>query len=801
MKLDLKTAAPYIIAILAIVIVNIFFFLPQFEGKVVRQGDIVQHGGMSHEAVEYQKRTGEPALWTNSMFSGMPAYQISTPNDANLLKYVEGALTLGFPRPAGYFITGMLGMFLLFNLLGVNVWLSLLGALLFGFTTNNLVLFEAGHNSKVMAIMTSPLVIAGVIVAYRKHILTGGILFGIAFGLNILCNHPQMTYYLGLSLAILVIFEGVRHIREGKIGQFAAASGLLLLMSIVGIGASAGKIWPTYEYTQSTMRGGQVLKAAGESKGNADSKGGLEWDYAMGWSNGIGDVLATFVPKAVGGGSGEWVGKDSKIAKAVGQRQELQVPTYWGSLPFTSGPSYYGIVAFFLFVFGAFAVKGDLKWWLIIAFLFTTLMSMGKHFEGFNKLLFDTLPMLNKFRAPSSILSITAIFIPILGILGLQEIVNSSDRKAFLKPLYISLSIVGGICAILWLLGGSLFDFVGSGDSNYAQIIDALDAERRSMLAGSAMRSLLFTLFTGGALYLFLSDKIKLAATVTVISLLTLLDIFPISKDYFDKKDFVNKSALKKDAEERPVDTQIKADKDPHYRVFDVTGDPFNSALAAHHHKLIGGYHPAKLQRYQDLIEHHISQGNMGVLSMLNTKYIIKNGPDENPAVQQNPMAFGNAWFADSIIMVADNNAEIDSLKNLGFKKSAIVHNEFKPYVDGLKYGQPTSTIKLTSYNPNKIEYDANASADQLAVFSEIWYGPDKGWQAYVDGKEVDHIRVNYVLRALKVPSGQHKITFEFKPRSYYMGNTIGMICSSILLIGLLFLIWRWWNREKSASM
>ncbi|MBL0100586.1 MAG: hypothetical protein IPP49_11555 [Saprospiraceae bacterium] len=360
MNFDIKKVYPYLLPVLLIIVVNIIYFMPQFEGKVVRQGDTIQHIGMSKEAVDYREKTGEEALWTNSMFGGMPTYQISAKNKNNLLHYVEKSMSLGISRPAGYFIAGMLGFYVLMLLLGVNPWLSLLGAFLFGFTTNNFTLFEAGHNSKLVAIMTSAPVIAGVLLLFREKYLLGAAVFGVALGINIGANHPQMTYYLALCMVILVVIELVKSIREKKLSSFAKAIGIMSVMSILALGASASKLWTTFEYTKDTMRGGQVLQPSAEASANADEKGGLEWDYAMQWSNGVGDVLATFIPKVVGGGSGEWLDGKSSLAKAVGQRQAFQAPTYFGSLPFTSGPAYFGIIAFFLFVLGLFVVKGTL---------------------------------------------------------------------------------------------------------------------------------------------------------------------------------------------------------------------------------------------------------------------------------------------------------------------------------------------------------------------------------------------------------------------------------------------------------
>ncbi len=801
MKADIKQIYPYLIPVILIVIVNILYFMPQFEGKVIRQGDTMHHIGMSKEAVDYRNKTGEDALWTNSMFGGMPTYQISTTNKNNLLQYVENALSLGISRPAGYFIAGMIGFYVLMLLLGVSPWLSLLGAFLFGYTTNNFTLFEAGHNSKLVAIMTSAPVIAGVLLIFKEKYLLGAAVFGVALGINIGANHPQMTYYLAMCIGILVVIELGNSIKQGKLMAFTKAIGIMVFMSMLALGSSASKLWTTYEYTKDTMRGGQVLKVSEEAgSSDADASGGLQWDYAMQWSNGTGDLLATFIPKVVGGGSGEWLDGKSPLGKAVGQRQAFQAPTYFGSLPFTSGPAYFGVVALFLFVFGLFTVKGDVKWWMFGAVLLTMLLSMGKHFEVLNKLVFDYIPLYNKFRAPSSILSITAIFIPILGVLALSDLLKSDKKASYVKPLWITTGILGGISLVLWLAGSSFFDFTAASDEQYAQIKDALIDQRESMLGDSAFRSLMLILITAGTMYAYMLGKLNRTLLIAVVSVIGLFDLVQIGKGYLDKRDFVSKSAFKSEFEPRPVDTQILQDKDPNFRVYDATVNTFNSASTSYFHKTIGGYHPAKLQRFQDIIDRHIGNNNQAVLNMLNTKYFILKGQEGTPTVQRNPAALGNAWFINNIKMVADANAEIDSLSNFDPAGDAIVHEEFKSYIQGLSPSK-NGTINLKSYTPNKIEYASETQGDQLAVFSEIWYGPGKGWQAYIDGKPVEHIRVNYILRGLKVPGGKHNVVFEFRPQKYYVGETISLICSISLLLLLAFVIYRYIRPETGVQV
>ncbi|MBK9256905.1 MAG: hypothetical protein IPM42_15595 [Saprospiraceae bacterium] len=790
MKLNLKSAFPYLLPVLVIVVVNIMYFFPQFEGKVIQQGDIVQYEGMANEAIQYQKKSGEPALWTNSMFGGMPTFQISAPSSNNFLSYIEKIGSLGIDRPAGNFIFGMLGFYLLLLLLGVNPWLSLIGSLMFGFSTNNLILFEAGHTSKVRAIMTAAPIIAGVIMVFRERYLTGGVIFGVALGINIGANHPQMTYYLAMCLSFLVLAYLVTAIREKKLGSFGIAIATLVIFSLPALGSSASRLWTTLEYSKDTMRGKPILEKRGDAPSSSSEVDGLDWEYAMSWSNGSKDLLSSFIPKAVGGGSGEWLSKDSHLVKKLNLRKEIQAPTYWGDLPFTSGPIYFGAVVFFLFVFGLFAVKGELKWWLMAAVLLTFMISLGKNMAGFNKFLFDNLPLFNNFRTPNSVLSVTAVLLPILGILGISEVIKSKDKSEFIKPLYYSAGILGGICLVFALFGGSFFNFSAAGDEQYAQIIDALLEQRESMLKSSAWRSLFLILIVAGAMWAYFKGKMTSSIMIAIIGVAGVMDLFVVGKDYLSAKDFVSDRSYKQNFVPRPVDNQILQDNDPNFRVYDATINTFNSASTSYFHKTIGGYNAAKLIRFQDIIERHISKNNQSVLNMLNTKYFIIPGQDESPTVQRNPAALGNAWFINRIIKVQDANAEIDSLTDFDPAGEVVIHQEFNDYIGNIQPSK-SGTIDLTFYSPNKLQYKSVSESEQFAVFSEIWYGPDKGWIAYIDGKEAEFIRVNYLLRGMKIPSGEHKIEFEFKPRSYFMGEKISLVSSVILLLLLAFIIYK----------
>lgn len=799
-SLNMKTLWPYLVPIVIILLVNVMYFSAQMDGKVVEQGDIIHYQGMSKEMLDFEQKTGRDILWTNAMFGGMPTYQINAKNKGNLIGKLDTFFSLGINRPIGMFVAGMIGFYLLLLLLGINPWMSLLGALMFGLSTNNLILYEAGHITKLRTIGYGFPALAGVILAYRGRILTGSAVFALFFGLNVFSNHPQMTYYLGFVVLFLAIAMFVKAFQQKTMPDFVKASLALIVAAALSLGSSASMLWTTYEYSESTMRGKPILKSEGEKPASSSETVGLEWEYAMNWSNGYRDLLASFIPKAVGGGSGEWVSKDSDFSKKMGVRQNIQLPTYWGELPFTSGPAYFGAVVFLLFIFGALVYKGELKWWLVVSVVFTMLLSLGKNFPLINGFLFDYFPLFNKFRTPNSVLSITAGLVPILAILAIAQVIKTKDKSALLKPLYISYGSLAGICLGLMLFGKSLFSFEGASDANYQEFIDELIKLRQSMLFESALHTLLLLSVVSGLIYLYLKDKLNIAVFLFSVGALAIGDLFINGKDYLGKEDFVNERQYQKNFVIRPVDQQILEDKDPNYRVYDATVNTFNSAATSYYHKTIGGYHAAKLQRFQDIVDRHISRNNQKVLNMLNTKYFIFKGNDDQESVQRNPAALGNAWYVNHVIMVEDANAEIDSLNSFDPAGDVIVNKEFSDYVKGVD-PQKNGDISLVSYEPDRLVYKSNTSSDQFAVFSEVWYGPDKGWQAYLDGQPVDHIRVNYLLRGMKVPSGQHEIIFEFKPKSYFAGGNVALISSLLILIVIAWSFYRVFKKKEPLAV
>ncbi len=778
-------------------LLSVMYFLPQVQGKVLQQSDILAYTGMSHEAQVYSQKLHRPILWTNAMFGGMPTFQISAPQQHNLVKWVDKLHQAFISRPIGYFFAAMLGCYIVLLCLGAGHWASMLGAVAFGLTTNQISLYETGHMSKFMTLVYSAYLFGGTILAYQKKYITGGILFTVGMGLSLYNNHIQMTYYLGLFLILYVLTALVFALLQKELPAFIRGSAVLLIGLLLAVGASASKMWTTLEYSHDTMRGKPVLETPIQTGEKSTSNlQGLDWSYAMQWSNGIKDVIAMFIPRAAGGSGSEFLSSNAatyKDLQSKGVNQRFGLPLYYGSLPFTSGPAYIGASVLFLFVFGLFYLKPAMRWWLLGAVVLTILMSMGKNFAMLNRPLFDYLPLYSKFRAPSSILSLTALLIPLGAALGLGGFMRSHQRS-FVRPIWIALGTVGGICLLTALLGPSLMTFNGASDARLADAgwsIDALLRDRRAALTADAWRSLIWVVLCCTVIWVYHQGKIKQWLLLSGLGLFIIADLWAVGRRYISADDFVSKRNVESIFEPRPVDTQILRDPDLYYRVHDITEDYRNSSLASYHHRTIGGYSPAKMQRYEDLLNGYIQKGNLNVLNMLNTKYFIVNGEDKKPVVQQNPGAMGNAWFVETIRVVNTNQEEFDALDSMDLRAMAFVHKEFEDQVKGFDPVK-NGTITLTSYAPDELVYRSSSQSDQLAVFSDIYYGPNKGWQAYIDGVKAPHMRADYALRAMNVPSGDHEIRFKFEPRSYHIGEMISMVASLLIVLILGFGVYTW---------
>jgi hypothetical protein len=780
----IANALPHLIAIVVFIVVTLAYFNPVLSGKVLQQSDIMQWKGMSKETRDYREKTGSEALWTNSQFSGMPAYQIDMQTKGDFLNVARGTLMDILPRPAGIILCTMLGFYLLLIIMGANPFIAAGGALSYTFATYNFLILDAGHVTKMMAIATIAPVVAGVWLLYKGKYWTGAALTGLFLAWNIASNHFQITYYLFICLALFVIAKLVDALRHAQIADFAKSTALFALVSLLAVGTEATRFWTTYEYSKETIRGGSELA-------NADESDGLNKDYALAWSYGKAETMTLMVPRAAGGASGEPISKDSPLYKFMKQAgvSPAQAPTYWGAQPFTGGPIYHGAIVCFLFILGCVVVRGWLKWWLIAATILSIVLAWGKNFF-LTDVFFAAFPMYNKFRVVAMILTIAQFTMPLLGFLALRDIAqqvqgDATTQAKLKRQLLTATGITFALLLVLFLVSNG-FDFSAAGDKNYPeQFVQLLEAERASMFQSDLLRTLLLIVPVVGLLRLYIMGKLSDKIAFALIGLLSLADLWQVNQRYLNSSNFV--SAKKADDVFAPTeaDLQILQDKDPNFRVFNVARNPFNDGITSYYHKSIGGYHGAKLSRYQDLIDQQLSKNNRKVLDMLNTKYIIAQAQEgAAPTAQLNPNALGNAWFVREIMPVNTAKEEMTALDNIEPRQTAVVNSaQFGDYIKTLAANSDsTATIKLNDYQPNHLSYESNSSAEALAVFSEIYYNDHKGWNAYIDGQNVPHIRANYVLRALKIPAGAHKIEFKFEPKAYQNGETISLICSLLVL-------------------
>ena len=792
-NISFRQVLPYLAAVAIFVVISLAYFSPLLEGKKLKQSDITQFKGMSKEISDFRDATGQEALWTNSMFGGMPAYQISVQYKGNVLRYLDQLMQLYLPQPAGKVFLYMIGFFILLLVLKVDKWLAVAGAIAFAFSSYLFIIFEAGHNSKAHAIGYMAPVLAGIILTYRGRYLAGGILAAIALSLELLTNHLQITYYLMMVAGVFVITELISSIREKQLPVFAKATGALLIASIFAVVSNITNIWATYEYGKETIRGKTELTS---EKTNRTS--GLDKDYATGWSYGKMETMTLLIPNFYGGSSQGALSESSntyKVLKAnnIDDNQAQKVikalPLYWGTQPGVSGPVYIGAIIMFLFIFALFVVDNKYKWWLLAATILSILLAWGKNFMPFTNFFMHYVPGYNKFRAVSMTLVMAEFCIPLLAILGLQKAFSGEiDKKKLLKYLYYSLGIAGGISLFFAVAGSSIFDFISPSDEQYKSyfpdwLIAAIREDRAAILSADAFRSLAFILLAGAAIWAMLNQKIKTPVFFTVLILLILVDMWSVNRRYLNNESFVSRRVDAVPFQPSGADQIIMKDKDPNFRVFNQSvGNPFADASTSYFHKSLGGYHGAKLRRYQELIDYQLVKGNMNVYNMLNTKYFIV--PDEKggqPQMQINMQAMGNAWFVNNAHMVNNADEEIGALTDFVPSETAIYDKRFENQVKGHLISKDTlAKIVLTAYKPNHLTYKSETSREQLAVFSEIYY--DKGWNAFIDGKQAPYFRANYVLRAMIVPAGNHTIEFKFEPTVYKTGEKIAY-ASSILMV------------------
>jgi len=777
-----KKFSPHLIVILLFVVISFTYFSPVLQGKLLDMADITHHKGMSKEVTDFRESTGEEALWTNSMFSGMPAYQISTRSNGNLIQYVAKAISLGIPRPANLLFLYLLGFYLLLLSLKVDYRLSAVGAIAFSFSSYFFIIIMAGHMTKAHAIAYVPMVVAAVLYTYSGRMLLGGVLTALAVALELYANHLQITYYLVLMLILIGLVQFVKDFKANNLTDFSKRSGILILAALLASATAVTRLSTTMEYGTESTRGKSELT------NNLDNKtSGLDKDYATSWSYGVAETFTLLIPNFYGGASQGELTTDSEtyqaIKRAPNAKQLIkQLPLYWGTQPFTSGPTYAGSIVMFLFIFGLLFVKSEMRVWILLATIMSITLAWGKNFMPLTDLFLDYFPGYNKFRAVSMILVIAEFTLPLLGFVALNKFLTSdSDNKK--KPLQLAFYIVGGLTLIFALIPSLFFDFVGGQDANLAKNgwpIDALQADRAGILSADAWRSFTFITLSFGTMWMFLKNKISSKYVILIVGVLVLTDMWTVNKRYLNDDNFARKSKVQVPYQATAADQQILRDKDPNFRVFNQSVSTFNDASTSYFHKSIGGYHGAKLKRYQELIENHIAQGNMAVLNMLNAKYFIT----PQGQAQQNPGAMGNAWFVNKINIVANADAEITALDRFNPANSAIVDTRFsEQMIIGLD--NTGTSITLAEYKPNYLKYNSTTAKDGIAIFSEIYY--DKGWNAYLDGELKPHFRANYVLRGMKIPAGNHVVEFKFEPAVYHVSERIALASSVVLLLLLAF--------------
>ncbi|MBQ9418600.1 MAG: hypothetical protein IJU19_08490 [Bacteroidales bacterium] len=819
--------------VLAMLALACIYFSPVLGGKVVNQGDTQMVEAMMKETKDYHAQTGDYALWNSAMFSGMPIYQVGgNPPTPSLFTPLQKLGTLqvagmDVARSIGVLFFYLIGFYVALLALGCSPWLALFGAIAFGLGSYNIIIIEAGHITKAWAMAMIAPVLAGMVLCLRKKAdratqwrdwLWGGLLFTLALGLQLMCNHIQITYYTIIAALLLGLTYLGYAIAEKRLPQLTTGVGVLLLGCGLAFACNARNLMVSQQYTAYTMRGGNVITATPADlyhDGTAPSpesnrKSGLDIDYAFSWSYGVGETYTLLVPGAMGGGSGEWVGKESASYKAFRQQQ---MPLYWGDQPFTSGPVYFGAIVVFLALLGLLLVKGPERWWLLAATVVAVMMSWGRNMMWLNEWLFNHLPLYNKFRTPSMALVLANVCMVLLGVLGIRELMSDKVES---KRKRLALYIAGGTTAGVLLIGlllSSGFSYSGRADEQMAaqygdqwgQILDIFMQDRQALFVGDSWRSLLFVALAFAALWLYLRTErggkrqgMAIGVSLALVALV-MIDLWGVDSRYLNEKNYVSarKVQLRPDPWDATIDDQAARFGDQDYRVLNLAVNTFNSSKSAAFHHQVGGYSAVKMRRYQDLIDFYLAGHiNQGVLNMLNTRYIVLQGGQ----VQRNPEALGNCWFASEVKEVADANGEILSLADADLSRTAVV-NRTEFAVSLPEVLDSTATIAMehqTPYNPDHLKYTTRSRTPQLAVFSEVYYEPD--WRAYIDGKPAEYIRANYLLRAMMVPAGEHVVEFRNEAPLFHQMNRVALIGSIVLVLlatGALIVYYR--KRKETA--
>ncbi|MBA4743836.1 MAG: YfhO family protein [Muricauda sp.] len=793
MNLSPKAIITHICVIGLFILASLVYFYPVLQGKAIYQSDIAQYKGMAQERDAYKELTGEESYWTNSAFGGMPTYQLGANYPHNYVKELDRLIRF-LPRPADYLFLYLIGFYILLLCLKVDFRLAALGALAFGFSTYLIIILGVGHNAKAHALGYIPMVLGGIILVFRKKYILGFVLTALAMALEISANHYQMTYYFMLLVLVMGLVYLIYAIKEKELKHFFASVGILILAVVLSIFTNATSLMATKEYADWSTRGTSELTINPDGSEKAISTG-LDYDYITQYSYGIAESLNLFVPRLFGGSGGEDLGKDSKAYEyltnqGLSQSKAIEfsssLPLYWGDQPIVAAPAYVGAIVFFLFMLGVFLVDGKMKWWLLAGAILSLLLSWGRNFPLLTNFMIDYFPMYNKFRAVSSIQVVLELCLPVLGILGIRELFKSTvDKTEKLKALKLSFFISVGLGIFIFLLKG-FFDFEGMRDETYRgyfgdELMTMIQRDREAVYVSDTIRSLIYVALAAAVLWFFIKDKINKNILVFGLGALILFDLVGVDLRYVNEDDFVRQRQVNEPFQANQIDQMIQQD-DSIYRVFDPQ-EGINGARASYFHKSIGGYHAAKPRALQNLFEYHLYQNNLQVLNMLNVKYIIQQDEEGNSFPAVNPDANGNAWFVNQLVPVSSANEEILKLKDFNSKTQAVVNTKQYPELTKLRYSVDSlAQIKLVDYRPDYLKYTSNNTNDGFAVFSEMHY--PSGWSAFIDGEPQEHYKVNYALRGMKVPAGQHEIEFMFEPEVVETGSQITL--ASNILLGLI---------------
>lgn len=789
-----KKALPHVVSLIVIITSISIYYAPQQDGKIIAGGDVVSATAWSKHVQDHEKETGEQSFWNTAMFSGMPWRLLKSGAEYNFLRHGEKVLRLWSAPPKGLvFKAGIIAYFSLV-LLGISPYIALLCALAFGFNVNYVILLEAGHESKLAVLAMFPFLVTGLLLCFRKKWVIGMPLIAFTTSLAIFNNHIQMIYYLMLCFVIFGLVYIVYAIREKQAKTFMIMASLALFAAVIGAGSNFAMLNSASAFADDTMRGKPILKTSEtvQAAPSSSTEDGLEWNYAMQWSNDKLDLASIFIPRIVGGSHYEEVGEKTALGRLLKQNnaprgydKTYQATLYWGQLPITSGPYYSSIIIISLFFLGFFLLPGKLNWAFGLMSLFIIVLSMGKHASWLNQPMFDLLPLLNKFRAPSSAITILPVFLIFGAAFSLDALVKKKKKETLIKPLLYSVGSVLGVSLLVALLGSSFLEFEGPGDARYPeQVKDVFRETRQALFSADAWRNVGYLVALLAVLFTYLKGYIKNSAiAIGILIPIVFIDLYTIDRRHLDKDNWEPRREYFDNFSMRPVDQQISKLEPKgrgYYRVFDIPN--MRTSATSYNHNTIGGYHAAKLQRYQDMLDYYINKGSRGVLNMLNAKYTITSQNE----LEVNSQALGNAWAVTDVRFVNTANEEIEAVGGIDPGATAIVHQvEFPNAASTIQTGDGNCNIAMTDYAPNNWVYDFNSNDPEFVVFSEVWYNQEKGMTASIDGEPVDFVRANYLLRGLQVPAGKHTIEFSFKPVA--KGASISLVSSALILLMLLY--------------